>query len=209
MSEGEVFDPTCYLSGEKAAETKDFIMQQTMLRVKDPKISLDFYCNTLGMHLIHFLHFPQWKFSVYFVGYIDPVTIPTEPGQRWEFCLKTPGCVELTHNYGSEKENGLLYNTGNADATGTSDNKPVKGGFGHIGITVPDVYVACQRFKDLGIEIKKSPNSGGMKGLAFIKDPDGYLVEVLPQKGTFPTKETDCNGVALIGGKGYQDNAKN
>ena len=22
---------------------------------------------------------------------------------------------------------------------------------------------------------------GGMKGLAFVKDPDGYLVEILPQ----------------------------
>ena len=204
----EMFDPSCYLSGQKPVETNDFIMQQTMMRVKDPKISLDFYCNTLGMHLVHFSHFPQWKFSVYFVGYIDQNTIPTDPNKKWEFCLRTPGCVELTHNYGSENEKGLLYNTGNSDAKGTNDNKPVKGGFGHIGITVPDVYVACQRFKELGVDFHKSPNSGGMKGLAFIKDPDGYLVEVLPQVSPFPTKDVDCNGVALTGGEGYQDNAK-
>ena len=202
------FDPSAFLTGNKAPETKDFIMQQTMMRVKDPKVSLEFYCNILGMQLIHYSDFPQWKFTVYFVGYVDKARIPESSKERWEFCLKTPGCVELTHNYGSEIEEGKVYNTGNADATGTSDNKPVRGGFGHIGITVPDVYAACQRFKDLGVEIKKSPNSGGMKGLAFVKDPDGYLVEVLPQIDPFPTQETDCDGVELTGGAGYEDNAK-
>jgi lactoylglutathione lyase len=29
--------------------TKDFIFQQTMLRIKDPKASLDFYSRVLGM----------------------------------------------------------------------------------------------------------------------------------------------------------------
>ena len=202
------FDPSAFLAGNKPSETQDFIMQQTMMRVKDPKVSLEFYCNILGMQLIHYLDFPQWKFSVYFVGYVDKARIPENAKERWEFCLKTPGCIELTHNHGSETEDGNVYNTGNADATGTADKKPVKGGFGHIGITVPDVYAACQRFKDLGVEIKKSPNSGGMKGLAFIKDPDGYLVEVLAQVDPFPTQETDCDGVKLSGGSGYEDNSK-
>ena len=35
-------------------ETKDYIMQQTMIRVKDPIQSLDFYCNILGFRLIHY-----------------------------------------------------------------------------------------------------------------------------------------------------------
>ena len=33
--------------------------------------------------------------------------------------------------------------------------------------------------KNLGIEFVKKPDDGGMKGLAFIKDPDGYWIEIL------------------------------
>ena len=45
-----------------------------------------------------------------------------------------------------------MYNTGNSDTTGTNDGVKVKGGFGHLGITVPDVYVACERFHKLGVQ---------------------------------------------------------
>ena len=109
--------------------------------------------------------FPQWEFNVYFVAPIDPALIPGTPEEQWAVCMNTPGCVELTWNYGSETEEGRVYNTGNSDATGSSDGEKVRGGFGHLGITVPDVYEACQRFQDLGCEFSKTPNGGGMKGL--------------------------------------------
>ncbi len=43
---------------------------------------------------------------------------------------------------------------------------------------VPDVYAACERFEKLGVDFVKKPNDGRMKGLAFVKDPDGYWIEI-------------------------------
>jgi len=197
-------DVSSYMTGSPPEGTQDFVMQQTMVRVKDPKASLDFYCNVLGFKLVHYSEFPKWKFNVYFVA---PPNHTATGATTWDTCMKTPGCIELTWNYGSEKEEGKVYNTGNADTTGTSNGEKIRGGFGHIGITVPNVYTATARFHKLGVEFHKSPNAGGMKGLAFIKDPDGYLVEILPQ-GEMVAEPTDCLGVPAEGGEGYKDNSK-
>lgn len=153
------------------------------------------------------LQLPQWKFNVYFVAPPSQIANSSDKGGSWDQCMRTPGCIELTYNYGSESEDGLVYNTGNADTTGVADGSKVRGGFGHIGITVPNIYTACERFHKLGVEFQKSPNSGGMKGLAFIKDPDGYLIEVLPQ-GEMIAEDVDCLGIKADGGEGYKDNSK-
>jgi len=204
-------DVSRFMSGDRPEGTKDYIMQQIMIRVKDPMKSLEFYCDVLGFKLVMYREFSKWGFNVYFVAPVDSASIPkgldNDKDAQWDYCMKLPGCIELTFNYGSEKEDGLVYNTGNGDKTGVSNGESIKGGFGHIGITVPDVYEACERFKQLGCVIKKTPNAGGMKGLAFVKDPDGYLIEVLPQ-GPMITKPLDCDGVPAEGGEGYKDNSK-
>ncbi|MEW4982321.1 MAG: lactoylglutathione lyase [Cycloclasticus sp.] len=70
--------------------------------------------------------------------------------------------IELTHNWDVGE-----YDQGNA--------------FGHIAIQVDDVYEACELIRQKGGEITRE--AGPMKGtdsiLAFVKDPDGYSIELL------------------------------
>lgn len=44
---------------------------------------------------------------------------------------------------------------------------------------MPDVDKACERFERMNVDFIKKPNDGKMKGIAFIKDPDGYWIEIL------------------------------
>lgn len=153
-------------------ETKDFVFNQTMLRVTDPQRSLDFYQNVLGMSLIRRFDFPEMEFTLFFLGYVteDDESIPQEVDARSVYAFRQKAMLELTHNWGTEKDSSFDgYHNGNDDPRG----------FGHIGLSVPDVEAACQRFDEMGVEFVKRPNDGSMKGLAFIKDPDGYWIEIL------------------------------
>ena len=154
--------------------TKGFVMNQTMLRVKDPKRSVEFYSNVLGMTMLDSYKFPAMKFSLYFMGYLEEnETIPDDRAERSEWLFSRHALVELTHNWGTESD---------PEFKGYHDGNREPHGFGHIGISVPDVYEACKRFEDLEVEFVKRPDDGSMKGLAFIKDPDGYWIEILNPK---------------------------
>ena len=63
--------------------TKDYIFQQTMFRIKDPKASLAFYTGVLGMRLLKKLDFPEMKFSLYFLGFVNEAEIPTDEKVRY------------------------------------------------------------------------------------------------------------------------------
>ena len=57
----------------------------------------------------------------------------------------------------------------------------VKGnGWGHLAIKVSDVYETSEYLKQHGVEFTKepSPMKNGTRILAFIKDPDGYVIEL-------------------------------
>ncbi|MEP7311941.1 MAG: lactoylglutathione lyase [Pseudomonadota bacterium] len=152
--------------------TAEYIFNQTMLRVRDPQASLRFYGEVLGMTLLHKVDFPAMKFSLYFMAYLRPddPPLPEDPAARAEYTFSQKATLELTHNWGTESDPDFKgYHSGNAEPRG----------FGHIGIAVPDVYAAAERFEKLGIEFVKRPDDGKMKGLAFIKDPDGYWIEIL------------------------------
>eukprot|EP00249_Psilotum_nudum_P027023 c34260_g1_i1 orf=91-825(+) len=154
--------------------TKPYFMQQTMYRIKDPKVSLDFYSRVLGMKLLKRFDFPDAKFSLYFMGYEETEDAPNDEHERTVWTFSKKATLELTHNWGTESDPDFKgYHNGNSDPRG----------YGHIGITVDDTYKACERFEKLGVTFVKRPDDGRMKGLAFIKDPDGYWIEIFDLKG--------------------------
>lgn len=73
--------------------------------------------------------------------------------------------LELTHNWDVEH-----YEMGNA--------------FGHIAIEVDDVHQACETIRQKGGKIKREagPMKGGTTVIAFVEDPDGYVIELLAPK---------------------------
>lgn len=70
--------------------------------------------------------------------------------------------LELTHNWDTSS-----YDLGNA--------------YGHIAIEVDDVYEACDAIKTKGGQVVREagPMKHGTTVLAFVKDPDGYMIELL------------------------------
>jgi lactoylglutathione lyase len=148
--------------------TAGFVLNQTMLRIRDPDASIPFYRDVLGMTLLDRYDFPDMKFSLYFMGYPGG-PVPDDPAERVQWVFEQPALLELTHNWGTEDDAEFAYHDGNAEPRG----------FGHIGLSVPDVETACERFEQLGVEFVKRPNDGAMKGIAFIRDPDGYWIEIL------------------------------
>ena len=77
--------------------------------------------------------------------------------------------MELTHNWGTESEPNFTYHNGNAQPQG----------FGHICFSVPDLDKAVAWFDTNKVEFVKRPDQGKMKDVAFIKDPDGYWIEIV------------------------------
>ena len=149
-----------------------FVLNQTMLRIRDPARSVAFYRDVMGMTLLDRYDFPALKFSLYFMGYPQG-PIPDDRAQRIEWVFQQPALLELTHNWGTESDPAFSYHNGNSEPRG----------FGHIGLSVPDVHAACARFEEQGVEFVKRPDDGAMKGLAFVKDPDGYWIEILSASG--------------------------
>jgi len=143
-----------------------------MYRIKDPVVSLDFYTRVLGFTLLSKADFPEWKFSLFFLGYYPAEEVPEDPEERSKWVFNRPATLELTHNHGTESDPDFKgYHSGNSDPRG----------FGHIGLSVPDVGAACKRFEELGVTFQKKLTDGNMNHIAFIKDPDGYWIEILPQ----------------------------
>ena len=151
----------------------DFTLNHTMLRVKDPSASLAFYCDVLGMTLLRKADIEAGRFSLYFLGFTDSADeVPQDDAAATEYVFSRQGVVELTHNWGTEDEDGAVYHDGNSDPKG----------FGHLALNVPDLAKAVAHFDAHDVHFQKRPEDGMMKHIAFITDPDGYWIEILSAK---------------------------
>ena len=153
-----------------APATQGFVFNHSMLRVKDPKVALDFYTRVMGMRLLRKLDFPELQFSLYFLHRsLDGESAPDDTGERTAWTFKQRGILELTHNWGTETYPDFKYHDGNAQPQG----------FGHICFSVPNLDSAVAWFDANQVPFVKRPDQGKMKDVAFIKDPDGYWIEIV------------------------------
>ncbi|HUZ84673.1 MAG TPA: VOC family protein [Gaiellales bacterium] len=77
-----------------------------------------------------------------------------------------PDVLELTLNH-----DGRRYDLGT--------------GYGHVAISVPDMEATLEHLAALGIEPERAPYrvSEGGSLLCFVRDPDGYRVELIDKPG--------------------------
>jgi lactoylglutathione lyase len=155
---------------ETPEAARRFVLNHAMLRVKNPEVALGFYTGVLGMKVLRKLDFPEMRFSLYFLAKVsDDTAVPDDAGARTTWVFRQQGILELTHNWGTEQDPAQHYHDGNAPPQG----------FGHICFSVPDLEDAVRWFDENHVVFVKRPNEGKMKDVAFIKDPDGYWIEIV------------------------------
>ena len=153
--------------------TRGFVFNHTMLRVRDPQVALDFYTRIMGMRVLRRLDFPEMKFSLYFLSLADAdAAAPDDIGERTAWTFSQRAILELTHNWGTESDPAFKYHDGNSQPQG----------FGHICFSVPDLDAAVRWFDQHSVPFVKRPDQGKMRDVAFIKDPDGYWIEIVEPK---------------------------
>ncbi|KAK9492312.1 Glyoxalase/Bleomycin resistance protein/Dihydroxybiphenyl dioxygenase [Lipomyces doorenjongii] len=167
----------------KMTDPSTYKFNHTMLRVKDPKASLEFYQDKLGMKLIRTLDFPEAKFSLYFLVYDGENAL--NAGKEW---TDREGVLELTHNYGTESDPEYKVNNGNAD--------PYRG-FGHICVSVDNIDLVCDKLISSGVKFQKKLTDGRQKDIAFALDPDGYWVELIWSRTAKVENVTDPSAYRL------------
>jgi lactoylglutathione lyase len=79
---------------------------------------------------------------------------------------------------GDEDRLELTYNFG-------VDSYDIGTGYGHIAVSVDDIDETLARLKEQGIEPEREPyrvREGGSR-ICFVRDPDGYRIELIDRSG--------------------------
>lgn len=129
-------------------EGNGFRLRHTMIRVADLEKSVAFYTDLLGMTVMRRRVSDERGETVAYVGYGDE---------------ETTHALEIVqeHNPPSVFRHGNTY--------------------GHVALGVPDVVALSETLMKAGVEFTIPPQAvraGSPNKLAFIKDPDGYEIEL-------------------------------
>ncbi|GAA0364660.1 lactoylglutathione lyase [Bowmanella denitrificans] len=94
----------------------------------------------------------------------------TSENQEYQYTLAFLG-------YGEEHSHTVLELTYNWD----QDSYDMGTAYGHIAIGAEDIYALCERLEQQGADVyrKPGPVKGGSTVIAFVRDPDGYAVELI------------------------------
>jgi len=153
--------------------TRGFIFNHTMVRIVDPEASLAFYTRVFGMRLLRKVDMPEGEFTLYFLACTGNDDVPEDKDARANYVNGREGVLELTHNWGTEDDPDAGYHNGNDEPQG----------YGHICFTVPDLEAACRWMDENGVVFQKRPEDGRMNHIAFVRDPDGYWIELVARRG--------------------------
>ncbi|WP_293749366.1 lactoylglutathione lyase [uncultured Paraglaciecola sp.] len=82
--------------------------------------------------------------------------------------------------YGDESDTTVLELTYNWDKSAYQ----MGDAFGHIAIAVDDIYALCKSIEQQGGDVYRQPGpvKGGTSVIAFVRDPDGYAIELIERK---------------------------
>ena len=151
------FNPVDKTAEVTTTDVGTYRMNHTMIRVKDKDKSLSFYQDIMGMQHRRTSENESAGFNLYFLGYGPPPS-KDDSANGVNPTADREGLLELTWNYGTEKEEGKVYHDGNSEPQG----------FGHICVAVDDLEAACKRFEEKGVTWKKKLTDGRMRGVAFV-----------------------------------------
>lgn len=106
----------------------------TMVRVQDLDVSLDFYCNKLGLVQVKRSDYEAGRFSLVYLA---------APGDAEQAQLNFRPTLELTYNWDPESYAGGRN-------------------FGHLAYEVEDIYATCAQLQAAGVIINRPPRDGYM-----------------------------------------------
>ncbi|XWS18191.1 hypothetical protein CRYUN_Cryun32bG0021700 [Craigia yunnanensis] len=157
MAEGSAAVPSTELLEWPKKDKRRFL--HAVYRVGDLDRTIKFYTECFGMKLLRKRDIPEEKYSNAFLGF----------GPEESHFV-----VELTYN--------LLFFFTDYGVT----SYDIGTGFGHFAIATPDVYKMAEGVRAKGGNITREPGpvKGGSTVIAFVKDPDGYVFELIQRAST-------------------------